>query len=303
GFPSDNLNAATTNLFYLNNKVHDIFYRLGFTESARNFQSFNFGKGGAQNDYVLAESQDGSGKDNANFATPSDGSKPRMQMFLWNPLVVNRLFYNAPAGAVTRMPATQNSVSFGASLNATGITANVLISPVLDACTALPTNYLIGTIGLAERGTCAFTVKTKNMQNAGAVAAIIYNATTSVGFGGMGGTDASINIPAILIENTEGEYIKSQINAGINVNTTLKFDDNLVKYRDGSFDSGIVAHEYGHGISNRLEPSVTCLNTSSDNEQMGEGWSDFFALMLTNKPNDDATVPRGVRNLRNKCSS
>ncbi|MGS0747451.1 M36 family metallopeptidase, partial [Halpernia sp. GG3] len=40
GFPSDNLNAATTNLFYLNNKVHDIFYRLGFTESARNFQSF-----------------------------------------------------------------------------------------------------------------------------------------------------------------------------------------------------------------------------------------------------------------------
>ncbi len=27
---------------------------------------------------------------------------------------------------------------------------------------------------------------------------------------------------------------------------------------------------------------------------MGEGWSDFFALMLTNKDGDNATVPRGV---------
>lgn len=296
GFPSDNLNAATTNLFYLNNKVHDIFYRLGFTETAKNFQAYNFGKGGAQNDYVLAESQDGSGKDNANFATPSDGSKPRMQMYLWNPLVVNRLFYNAPSVAMSRLPATQNSTTFGATLNSTGITGDIAISPVLDACTALPANSLSGKIGLAQRGTCTFTVKTKNLQNAGAKGAIIYNATSSVGFGGMGGTDASITIPAILIENTEGEYIKSQINASINVNATLKFDDNSVKYKDGSFDGGIITHEYGHGISNRLEPNVSCLSTSSDNEQMGEGWSDFFALMLTNKPGDNASVPRGVGN-------
>ncbi|HJR58620.1 MAG TPA: M36 family metallopeptidase [Vicinamibacterales bacterium] len=75
--------AAVTNLFYLNNIIHDKLYRHGFTEAAGNFQANNFGKGGAGNDPVNAEAQDGGGTNNANFATPSDGSRPRMQMYLW----------------------------------------------------------------------------------------------------------------------------------------------------------------------------------------------------------------------------
>ena len=98
-----NLRAATTNLFYVNNKVHDIFYRLGFTETARNFQAYNFGKGGSQNDYVMAEAHDGGGTNNANFATPIDGSRPRMQMYLWDPAVLQRVFYNTPPEAVGRV--------------------------------------------------------------------------------------------------------------------------------------------------------------------------------------------------------
>jgi extracellular elastinolytic metalloproteinase len=75
--------AAVTNLFYWNNVIHDKLYRHGFTESAGNFQTNNFGKGGAGNDPVKAEAQDGGGTNNANFATPTDGSSPRMQMYLW----------------------------------------------------------------------------------------------------------------------------------------------------------------------------------------------------------------------------
>ena len=64
---------------------------------------------------------------------------------------------------------------------------------------------------------------------------------------------------------------------------------------DGSFDNGIVTHEYGHGISNRMTGTgYNCLNSGISKEQMGEGWSDFFALMLTNKAGDDATVARGI---------
>ena len=60
-------------------------------------------------------------------------------------------------------------------------------------------------------------------------------------------------------------------------------------------DSGIIAHEYGHGVSNRLiGTTATCLNKANSNEQMGEGWSDFLALMLTNQPGDNASVPRGI---------
>ena len=81
--PSTFLPAATTNLFYWNNIMHDVWYQYGFTEAAGNFQENNYGKGGAGSDSVNADSQDGSGTNNANFATPPDGQNPRMQMFLF----------------------------------------------------------------------------------------------------------------------------------------------------------------------------------------------------------------------------
>ncbi len=75
--------AVVTNLFYFNNFMHDFSYRLGFTETSGNFQVNNFARGGTGNDSVQAEAQDGSGTNNANFATPPDGQRPRMQQFLF----------------------------------------------------------------------------------------------------------------------------------------------------------------------------------------------------------------------------
>ncbi len=85
--------VAVQNLFYLNNVAHDTLYRHGFDEAAGNFQSSNFSNSGLGNDPVLAEAQDGGGIDNANFATPRDGARPRMQMYLWS---------GASAGALQR---------------------------------------------------------------------------------------------------------------------------------------------------------------------------------------------------------
>ncbi|OWK74082.1 metalloprotease [Flavobacteriaceae bacterium JJC] len=289
-----NLNASTTNLFYINNKVHDIFYRLGFTETARNFQAWNYGKGGSQNDYVMAESQDGGGRNNANFSTSIDGSRGRMQMYLWDPGVIERVFYNSPPEAVGRVVSSVVSTTFGPALTPTGVTADVKVSPVLDGCTALPAGSLTGKIGLVERGTCNFTVKVKNAQDAGAVAAIIYSLPDSVPTGGMAGDDATITIPSVLIENSEGLYMRGLL-ATKNVNITLKYDADAQPIKDGSFDNGVVVHEYGHGISTRLTgKGYGDLNSTINKEQMGEGWSDFFALLLTNKPGDNASVPRGI---------
>lgn len=81
--PSTYRDAAVTNLFYLCNYIHDRLYSLGFTESAGNFQTNNFGRGGNGNDAVQADAQDGSGTNNANFSTPSDGSPGRMQMYVF----------------------------------------------------------------------------------------------------------------------------------------------------------------------------------------------------------------------------
>lgn len=150
--PSNYQNASTTNLFYWNNIMHDVWYQYGFDEASGNFQENNYGKGGTGGDSVNADSQDGRGTNNANFATPGDGSNPRMQMFLWN-----------------------------------------------------------------------------------------------------------------------------RTNPG----------------RDGSFDNLIIAHEYGHGISTRLVGGRFS-NALGGSEQMGEGWSDWFGLMLTMKSGDTGADKRGV---------
>ncbi len=143
------IKAAVTNLFYMTNVMHDVFYLYGFDEASGNFQQNNYGNGGIGNDSVRSEAQDGSGTCNANFSTPTDGGRGRMQM------------------------------------------------------------YVCGT-------------------------------------------------------------------------------------RDGDFDNGVISHEYGHGISTRLTGGAgnsSCLNNQ---EQMGEGWSDFFGLVLTIEPGDLGTDPRGM---------
>lgn len=149
--PSAYRPAAVANLFYFNNILHDVTHPFGFDEAGGNFQVNNYGNGGAGNDPVLAEAQDGEGTNNANFGTPPDGQSPTMQMFVW---------------------------------------------------------------------------------------------------------------------------------------TTPNPD------RDGDFDNGIIAHEYGHGISNRLvggPSNVACLQNT---QQPGEGLSDWWALYLTQP--DATTRHRGI---------
>lgn len=84
--PSTYTDAAVVNLFYWNNRLHDMFYRLGFDEAAGNFQVDNFGLGGSDGDRVEADAQDNAdgtppSQCNANMSTDVDGMSPRMQMF------------------------------------------------------------------------------------------------------------------------------------------------------------------------------------------------------------------------------
>ncbi|KAH7110303.1 extracellular metallo proteinase 2 [Dendryphion nanum] len=82
--------ASITQLFYTANIYHDLLHKLGFNERAGNFEINNNGGGGRGNDFVLLNAQDGSGKNNANFATPPDGQNGRMRMYIWNRTEPNR---------------------------------------------------------------------------------------------------------------------------------------------------------------------------------------------------------------------
>jgi hypothetical protein len=53
--------------------------------------------------------------------------------------------------------------------------------------------------------------------------------------------------------------------------------------RDGSFDNGVIIHEYHHGVANRLVPTMGGFQGSG----MHEGGGDFQAITLLARPSDD----------------
>lgn len=59
--------------------------------------------------------------------------------------------------------------------------------------------------------------------------------------------------------------------------------------RDSALDTTIVAHEYGHLVSNRLVGNATGLS-NHQGSGLGEGWSDFHAALLL-AAGDDLQVP------------
>lgn len=293
-----NLNAAITNLFYWNNIMHDVYYQYGFDEISGNFQDNNYGNGGNDDDYVLAEAQDGSGTNNANFATPEDGFNPRMQMYLWTggTSLGSFLDVNSPAPIAGSYNSTE--ATFGPGLPATPITADIVLAtdgtaPVNDACETITNGaQMNGKIAMIDRGDCTFALKVENAQAAGAVAVIIVNNVAGSPIQ-MGGTSNTVTIPSIMISQNDGDEIKAQLLNGA-VNGTISNGGAANQFRDSDFDNGIIAHEYGHGISNRLTGGPSNSNCLQNAEQMGEGWSDWLGLMLTIESGDLGPDPRGV---------
>jgi len=296
--PSGYQDAAITNLFYMNNIMHDIWYNHGFDDQSGNFQENNYGRGGTGNDGVIADAQDGSGTNNANFATPAEGTRPRMQMYLWTNGLAYLLTVNSPtnlSGQYAAIPA-----GFGPAIPTTPITSNFVLmtdatTDFYDGCDALTNAAAIsGKIAVVRRGTCNFVAKVQAAQNAGAIAVIVVNNAAGAPIV-MGGTSTTINIPSLMISQADGDPIINALIAGTTVNGTIV--DNGSNYDlDGDFDNGVIAHEYGHGISTRLTGGPANSNCLGGDEQMGEGWSDWFGLMLTIEPGDTATNARGIGN-------
>jgi len=295
------INAALSNLFYMNNIMHDLWYQYGFTEANRNFQAVNYGRGGSGNDAVNAEAQDGSSLatpnlNNANFSTPGDGSAPRMQMYLWNSNPPKMLI-NTGSLAGTNYNLNDNAFNPGhvsLPVAPAALTNNLVlyqdgVPDGTDACeVATNATALSGKIAVIRRGTCSFVLKVKAAQNAGAVGAIIVN--NVAGTVSMGGADATITIPAVSMSQADGEALISSMSLGT-VNASISIQDGSYVNGDGDFDNGIIAHEYGHGVSGRLVGGGAGLNSA---EQPGEGWSDWLWLIMQIKPGDTRNDTRGI---------
>lgn len=318
--PETYMHAAIVNLFYWNNLMHDVFYYMGFNEVSGNFQESNKFSSGAKggttalaNDAVLAQAQDGGGTNNANFLTLPDGTNGQMQMYLWTAAFPDSIVQVSSSSSGTPRRGAKY-ISVQGSFNTLPVSnSNLYTNPVVnkqiaivqknalsvvgsssEGCAtgqqslALPANNVSGKIALIDRGSCSFVEKVLGAQLGGAAGAIIINNVDGPPQA-MGGSDApgnAVTIPAVMISKADGAILKAQLSAGATITGSLKRNTPPPPKRDGDIDNGVISHEYGHGISNRLTGGPMALSPLGGDEQGGEGWSDFVALYMTMRKND-----------------
>ncbi len=274
GGTPDQIAAAVTNLFYTTNFLHDWFYDAGFDERAGNAQLLNYGRGGLQGDALRAEAQDHGGRNNANMSTPADGASPRMQMYVFDG--EPQLQVTAPAGLAGMVGSNDGlgptSVSVTAELHVPDPAGTTL------GCAPFAANAFAGRIVLLDRGTCSFTSKGVNAQAAGAIGVVIAN-NVAGDAPGLGGYDPQLTIPVFPVSLATGNAWKSALLAAPASPIHLSMERGPHLDRDGSVDNDIVAHEWGHLISNRLIGDANGL-TNLQGDALGEGWADFHALLL-----------------------
>ncbi len=281
--------AGITALFYNLNWLHDFWYDAGFTETAGNGQQSNYGRGGVEDDVVLAEAQDnalGGSRNNANMSTPQDGMSPRMQVFLWSG------DDNHTLNVAGRTP-TNKGAGFGPTsfdITAGVVLANDGTGATTDACTPL-TAAVTGKIVLVDRGTCSFKAKAVTVQNAGGVGMILADnvaASTPPSLGGDAQITTTVTIGTLSITMADGAAVKTALGNGA-VSATMHRLAGVEL--EGGLDATLVAHEFGHYLHHRLQSCNTKMCGA-----ISEGWGDFSSLMLMAREGDnlDGAYPFSV---------
>jgi large repetitive protein len=283
--------AGAVNAFYLVNWLHDWFYDSGFTEATGTAQTDNFGRGGIANDQMLVLAQASANigaRNNANMATPSDGLRPRMRMFLWTSGTVTSLA--GPNGTLPSEAFAAGPRNF--DLVGELVAAGDATAPNDDACQPV-TNNIAGKIALVTfSGVCGSAATVNSVRAAGAVGIVLMDpaADDPRAFAG----SAAANIPGVAVGRTAGDSLKALL-ANPPVIVTLH-SQVAGPERDGDLDNTVVAHEWGHYIHHRL---AECGGLQCGG--MSEGWGDFMAIlmMLREGENRDGVYAVGPYALEN----
>ena len=107
------------------------------------------------------------------------------------------------------------TASFGPPISTTNFNGEVVLGTDAvgtpgDGCEAITSN-VAGKIALIDRGTCGFTIKVKNAQDAGAIGVIIADNAVANPPPALGGSDPSITIPSIRVTQAAGTSFKANL--------------------------------------------------------------------------------------------
>ena len=172
--------------------------------------------------------------------------------------------------------------TFGPPLqNISPLTKIMAVASPQDGCSAM--QAMPGKIALIKRGTCNFDTQVLNAQNAGALAAVVFNNVDGANLV-MGGADvaSSVTIPSAFISLTQGTALQTATESGITVTIPV------LKTLEGlSTAHHVIAGFSSRGPTDelRLKPDVLCPgvnihsahgdgNTGSNNCGIGVGTSD-----------------------------
>lgn len=166
------------------------------------------------------------------------------------------LTINSPASIAGDYAA--GAASFGPPLSNPGITGDVVLADdgtgvTSDACEPLVNGAAVsGNVALVDRGACAFTIKVKNAQDAGATAVIVADNVAGP-VAGMSGSDPEITIPSLRVTLDTGDTIKSELANG--VNATLHVAGGGVAEDSYRWLMGEDATAFGSAIRDMWDPT------------------------------------------------
>lgn len=265
--------AAVTNLFYTINYLHDVFYNAGFDEASGNAQRNNYGRGGRENDPLLAEGQDYSGVNNANMSTPPDGQSPIMQQYIF----IGKSEQKIKFEPTDRLKLKTHVSRLGIQEVNTGgfIAMSTLNNSTQDICKPFTNRIdLVDKIVIANlTKECSPTDLYKALKSLKPALVMLVN-------------------PNVLPRRLEAQLpypvidVQSGKNTTLNVTSVVSKEKIRASYifkkypdRDSTLSNLVVMHEWGHYLHGRLVGNGVGSDNSVYGGGMGEGFSDFIALM------------------------
>jgi hypothetical protein len=282
----DNNHGSNINL--LSVVLHEFGHGLGFVSLANSSGTFSGGRPGIFDRFLLdtttGKTWDQMVDTDRVFSAMNTGN------LRWNgsnAAVYANAYMNYYTGITVSAPAaaagnySYGAADFGPPLASVQISTQIVAAqnpagtaggPTTDACSAITNaSALSGKIALIDRGTCSFTIKAKNAQNAGALAAIIANNTT--GLVGMAGVDSTITIPSLLISQADGAKLRANLPATASIGQDMtKYagadsTGRLLMYAPNPYESGSSVSHWDTSASPNLlmEPNISSdLNSSVD---------------------------------------